>query len=191
MAFDISSGKKSFDIYQKSEIVLASLIIFLGVCFTIFMPHMIAQGGMIQAQDFIRLSPVFFPRMSFGALCILGLVYFLQTYRSERRENLEKIISSQSIKNVCVIFLFVAAYTFFLPSLGYGVATALMIFFLSYRLGNRIWWQLLILSLSIPLIIRIIFERILFIYLPRSRFEVIASFEDIIVNFIMSLFVMN
>ena len=128
MAFDIPSEKKSFNIYQKSEIVLASLIIFIGVCFTIFMPHMIAQGGMIQAQDFIRLSPIFFPRMSFGALSFLGIIYFLQTYRSERGENSEKIISSQNIKNVCNIFLFVAAYTFFLPFLGYGLATVLMIF---------------------------------------------------------------
>ena len=62
MSFKLSSEKKFFNFYLKSEIAASILIITIGACFALFMPHMIAKGGMVQAQDFIRLSPIFFPK---------------------------------------------------------------------------------------------------------------------------------
>lgn len=180
--------KKSLSLHQKSEIAASILIITIGACFALFMPHMIAKGGMIQAQDFIRLSPIFFPRLSFAVLSILGILYFIQIFKSNSEQKTEKTLPKEIVQNVLIIFLFVTIYTFILPYLGYGIASVIMIFSLSYRLGNRIWWQLFLLSFFIPLTIRIIFERVLFIYLPRSHYETLGIWEDKIVKFFLNLF---
>jgi hypothetical protein len=188
MSFKLSSEKKFFNFYLKSEIAASILIITIGACFALFMPHMIAKGGMVQAQDFIRLSPIFFPRITFAVLSILGIVYLIQILKIKNEEQIEETLSKEIVQNVSIIFLFVTIYTFILPYLGYGIASIIMIFSLSYRLGNRIWWQLVLLSFFIPLTIRIIFERVLFIYLPRSHFEILGAWEDKIVKIFLNLF---
>ena len=188
MSFKFSSENKFLNFYQKSEIAVSILIITLGASFAIFMPNMIAKGGMVQAQDFIRLSPIFFPRISFGVLSILGIVYLIQILKAPNQQQPEGTLPKDIVQNVLIIFVFVTIYTFLLPYLGYGIASVIMIFSLSYRLGNRIWWQLVLLSFFIPLSIRIIFERVLFIYLPRSHYEILGIWEDKIVKFFLNLF---
>ena len=89
MPFKFSFKNKFLNFYQKSEIAVSILIITLGACFAIFMPNMIAIGGMVQAQDFIRLSPIFFPRISFGVLSILGIVYLIQILKAPNQQQKE------------------------------------------------------------------------------------------------------
>jgi len=184
----MSSEKKLLNLYRKSEIVVSIFIIFLSASFAFFMPHLIAKGGMVQAQDFIRLSPIFFPRLSFAALSILGILYLIQIFKSKSTEKEEETFPKEILLNVSIVFIFVTIYTFLLPYLGYGIASMVMIFLLSYHLGNRVWWQLFLLSFFIPLTIRIIFERVLFIYLPRSHYEILGTWEDEIVKFFINLF---
>ncbi|MED5580181.1 MAG: tripartite tricarboxylate transporter TctB family protein [Nitrospinota bacterium] len=187
MSFNFSSEKKTYDTFFVAEIIICAFIITSAFCLVIFMPNLIAKGGMIQAQDFIRLSPIFFPRLSFAVLSILGILYLFQILKFESEQKTEKTFSKEIAQNVSIIFILVVIYTFLLPYLGYGLASVIMIFSVSYRLGNRIWWQLLSFSFFIPLMIRIIFERILFIYLPRSHFEIIGAWEDRIVKFVVNL----
>ncbi|MDP6279464.1 MAG: hypothetical protein QGI11_13300, partial [Nitrospinota bacterium] len=74
--------ERTSDIPNRSLIIMALAVggFFTLGALTLFakMPSLIAQGGIPEAQtDFLRLSPVFFPRLAFAILAGLSLTYFI------------------------------------------------------------------------------------------------------------------
>ena len=177
------------------SLVIMALVVGGGVtlgALTLYaiMPSLIAQGGIPEAQtDFLRLSPVFFPRLAFAILTGLSLTYFISTARLLKQADEGSVFEeSGTLQRVLTLYSIALIYPFLLPSLGYVVSTIFLMGGMTLYLGTRIWWQVLSFAVLTPITIRFVFERLLSISLPRSDFDFIANTEEGLMQVLVSIF---
>jgi len=186
--------EKTPNIPNRSLVIMALVVgggVTLGAL-TLYaiMPSLIAQGGIPEAQtDFLRLSPVFFPRLAFAILTGLSLTYFISTARLLKQADEGSVFEeSGTLQRVLTLYSIALIYPFLLPSLGYVVSTIFLIGGMTLYLGTRIWWQVLSFAVLTPITIRFVFERLLSISLPRSDFDFIANTEEGLMQVLVSIF---
>ena len=173
----------------RLEICLAAAMMLLSVGFAAFMPYLIATGGISSAQDFLRLTPVFFPRLAFAVLAALCAFYLINAWRSAR--NIQSAANPDEavrFRRGVVMITVIAAYSLLVSALGYGLSTLLMAGAVIWYLGIRQIWIVASVSVLMPIVVRFIFERLLLISLPRSDYEAIAVVEDAIMKFLSGIF---
>jgi hypothetical protein len=176
-------------IMRRLEVLLAAILTCCAAGLAIFMPDLIATGGIESSQDFVTLSPVFFPRLAFGILALICLGYTVNSARQLRpgsfsfgTDEADRYTRAGFMMTVAVFYAFLVAWLGFIPST--MVMTAVVAIFL----GITSPLALLPGTIFIPIVIRFIFERLLLIALPRSEIEFIASMEDSLMKFLSSIF---
>lgn len=170
------------------EAGLAILLTCTAIALTFAMPELIAEGGISAAQDFLRLSPVFFPEVTFGVLSALGLIFTASALRQlSAAEPSTEELGTDILRRVVFVFVISLLYPFILPWLGYGLTTALLIGSMTLFLGNRVWWQVLLFSVATPVVIRFVFERLLKISLPSAEIDAIDGVEEALMQFLARL----
>jgi putative tricarboxylic transport membrane protein len=172
----------------RLAVAVAALIAGGSAALSVFMPALIATGGIRTAQDFTTLSPVFFPRLAFAMLAVLGVVYLVGA-RAAAARNTRPLTATESDRLVraALMALLVAAYAFVIPILGFIVATMASTAAVGLFLGARRALGLLAWIVVLPLAIRFIFERLLLIALPRSTIDAVARVEDAVMNFLVAV----
>jgi hypothetical protein len=170
------------------EVGVAAVLTGIAASLSIFMPDLIATGGIPAAQDVTTLSPIFFPRLAFGILSLLCLSYLGKTVM-RLREATSGISGGggERFARAVVMITIAAGYAWFVTGLGFGLATLIMTAMVAVFLGLRQWGTILSLSVLAPIVIRFIFERLLLISLPRSEIEFIGGIEDGIMKFLVSI----
>lgn len=173
----------------RLEVSLAASMAVVSAALSVFMPHLIATGGISSAQDFITLSPVFFPRLAFAALSILCLFYLLDAWRRthDARRAAGQLERTRLLRGARMI-LIIGAYAVCVSRFGYGLSTMLMAGAVLAYLGVRQIWLLAPVAILMPVVIRFVFERLLLISLPRSDYESIAVVEDAIMKALSAVF---
>ena len=189
MSSDDESTNPPSPMILRLEIYLAAAMALVSAGLCIFMPYLIASGGITSAQDFLTLSPVFFPRLAFAVLAALCLFYLLDAWRRARhiRYATDSAETTRILRGA-KMFLIVAAYSIFVAILGYGLSTLLMAAAVIFYLGIRQIWVIAPVAVLMPIVVRFVFERLLLISLPRSDFEAIAVVEDAIMKFLSAVF---
>lgn len=173
----------------RLEVWLAASMALVSAGLFLFMPALVASGGIASAQSFITLSPVFFPRLAFAVLAALSLCHLAAALREARRARpAAGPPETERILRGARMILIVAAYAALVSALGYGLSTLLMAAAAVRLLGVRRLRVLLPLAVLMPIVIRFVFERLLLISLPRSDFEAVASVEDAIMKFLSGVF---
>ena len=189
MASDEESTSAPSPTMLRLEVYLAGGMTLLAAGFAVFMPYLIASGGITSAQDFLRLSPIFFPELAFAVLAVLCAFYTLDAWRRARyvRSAADTNEAERFIRGAKMIVI-VAAYSLLVSALGYGLSTLLMAGAVIWYLGIRQIWIVASVSILMPIVVRFIFERLLLISLPRSDYEAIAVVEDAIMKFLSGVF---
>ncbi len=189
MASDEESTSTPSPTMLRLEVYLAGGMTLLAAGFAVFMPYLIASGGITSAQDFLRLSPIFFPELAFAVLAVLCAFYTLDAWRRARyvRSAADTNEAERFIRGAKMIVI-VAAYSLLVSALGYGLSTLLMAGAVIWYLGIRQIWIVASVSILMPIVVRFIFERLLLISLPRSDYEAIAVVEDAIMKFLSGVF---
>ena len=189
MSSDSESANAPSPMMLRLEIYLAAALMLLAAGLAVFMPYLIATGGITAAQDFLRLTPVFFPRLAFTVLAALCAFYLLNAWREGRyvrfAENPDEVVR---FRRGALMIAVIAAYSLLVSALGYGLSTLLMAGAVIWYLGIRQIWIVASVSIVMPIVVRFIFERLLLISLPRSDYEAIAVVEDAIMKFLSGLF---
>lgn len=189
MSSDNESTNAPSPMMLRLEIYLAAAMMLLSVGLVLFMPYLIATGGITSAQDFLRLTPVFFPRLAFAVLAALCAFYLLDAWRRARyvRSAIDPDEMERFLRGAKMIVV-IAAYSLLVSALGYGLSTLLMAGAVIWYLGIRQIWIVASVSVLMPIIVRFVFERLLLISLPRSDYEAIAVVEDAIMKFLSGIF---
>ena len=189
MASDEESTSAPSPTMLRLEVYLAGGMTLLAAGFAVFMPYLIASGGITSAQDFLRLSPIFFPELAFAVLAVLCAFYTLDAWRRARyvRSSADTNEAERFLRGAKMIVI-VAAYSLLVSALGYGLSTLLMAGAVIWYLGIRQIWIVASVSILMPIVVRFIFERLLLISLPRSDYEAIAVVEDAIMKFLSGVF---
>lgn len=171
-------------------LAVSALITIGALYFFIAMPRLIAQGGIPTAQtDFLTLSPIFFPRLTFALLAVLGLSYFVGNARRLSSAIGGRVFKETGIlPRVLTLYAIAVVYPFLLPWLGFVVPTILLMGGMVLFLGIRVWWQVLVFAFLAPVTIRFVFERLLAISLPRSEFDWLGDKEEALMQFLVSIF---
>lgn len=171
------------------SLVVAAIITFLAVFLFIAIPSLIPQGGIPGAQtDFQTLSPIFFPRLTFALLAVLGLSYFISNVRRLPLAIPGRIYNDSSIlPRVLVFFSITVVYALMLPLLGFLIPSMFLMGGGTLFFGTRVWWQVLTFALVSPIIVRFVFERLLAISLPSATIEVIADTEEALMQLLSSI----
>jgi Tripartite tricarboxylate transporter TctB family len=153
------------------------------------MPTFVEVGGIQETQDFVRLSPVFFPRLSFGLTSLISIVLVFRMLKSmPGRRTFRFSMSADQTRRVFTMSILVVVYCVLLPFFGYGFATLLAVAATTYFLGMRSWLPLLVFSFLTPVVTRFIFERLLAISLPLSRYEPLAALEQELMRLLAGIF---
>jgi hypothetical protein len=175
----------------RSAVILE---ICIGVVFTaaagyiaLDMPRLVQQGGAQEAQSMLQLSPVFFPELSFSLTFLVSLIFLVQSVRRLPGAVRIEGSSGKNYWNVAVMCALVIIYASLLPLLGFGIATLLALGVTSYMLGARSWWRLAAFSVLTPVVIRFIFERVLYISLPLSSIGFLTNMEQSLMKFLVRL----
>ncbi|MDH3229804.1 MAG: tripartite tricarboxylate transporter TctB family protein [Alphaproteobacteria bacterium] len=170
------------------DLAVAVLLACAGLLFAIFMPALIGAGGIETAQDFMTISPAFFPRLAMGLLALTCVPYVLQAIRNLARSS-KRDIGAQLIELRRAGFMVVIAvgYAGTMSWLGFLLATMLVSAVASYFLGLRRPLAFVPGVILVPIVVRFVFERMLYIALPRSEIEFVAGIEDAAMRFLVDI----
>ncbi len=189
MSSDNESADTPSPAMLRMEICLAAAMTLLAAGFAIFMPYFIASGGISSAQDFLRLTPVFFPRLAFAVLAVLCGFYLIGAWQRARHvQSAEDPGEAERFRRGVLMIAVITAYSLLVSALGYGLSTLLMAGVVIWYLGIRQIWIVAPVSILMPIVVRFVFERMLLISLPRSDYEAIAVVEDVIMKFLSGIF---
>ena len=169
------------------ELGIGIVIAFGAGYLAIRMPAFVHEGGIQEAQDFIRLTPVFFPRVSFGLTCVISLILVIRMLRAAPGAHVLRLtFPASNYASVLAMCALILGYAMLLPVLGYGLATMLAVAATTCFLGLRSFLPLVAFSVVTPVATRLIFERLLAISLPLCPYEPVAEFEQAIMRFLAS-----
>lgn len=182
-------GEKPPSLFMaRAELAIACILTATGAALTIFMSSLIGGGGIETAEDYLHLTPDFFPRLTMGILTLVGGWYAYGAYRTLATTG-EGGAAEDATKLKRAGFMVVVAicYAATVSWLGFILSTMIVASVVSYFLGLRKPWTFVPATLVVPIAIRFVFERVLYIALPRSEIEFVAAIEDSVIGALVKL----
>jgi len=172
----------------QTELVVAVFLTGAAAGLVLFMPELIGSGGIETGRDFLTFTPAFFPRLTMGLLALVSLRYVAEAWRTHAdstgnhtAEELERL------KRAGFMIVIAVFYAGFITWMGFILSTMLVTLVVSYFLGLRNPLAFLPGVIAVPIVIRLFFERWLYIALPRSEIEFVAAIEDAVILFLVTV----
>lgn len=170
------------------DLAVAVLLACTAFLLALFMPSLIGAGGIETAQDFMTISPAFFPRLAMGLLGLTCVPYIVEAVRNLARSS-KRDLGAQlaELRRAGVMVVIAVFYAGSITWLGFILATMLVSAVASYFLGLRRPLAFVPGVILVPIAIRFVFERMLYISLPRSEIEFVAGIEDAVMRFLVDI----
>lgn len=142
------------------------VFVALGIALFLIIPHQIDKplinlGGAGQSN----LDAEAFPQMVAGVFVLLGAWYLFVSF-SLRQHNQLRDLDGEAVTNVAVTMVIMAAYVWMMIYLGFVAGSAIMIFAMSTYFGNRNFVLGASVSVVIPLVVFVLFTKVLITSLP-------------------------
>ncbi len=188
MAEDQSDTPAPSRFLARVEVAVAVLLTLGAGAIALFMPQLIGRGGIETARDFLTISPAFFPALAMGLMAVVCVPYTINAIRGLARSN-EAQTGEDLVRLKRAGFMTVVAisYAATITWMGFILSTMLMALVVSYFLGLRKPAAFLPGVILVPITVRFVFERLLFIALPRSEIEFVAVIEDAVIKFLVTV----
>jgi hypothetical protein len=171
----------------RLDVIVTALICLAAALLSIIMPQLVVSGGIAIGRSYATMSPSLIPRIIFGVLAAFAAVATIAAVKRFRQSTTEnpgdELDRFSRAAIVAVIILF---YALSVTWLGYILSTMIAAAVISYFLGLRNPLAYIPAVVIVPIVIRFIFERMLFISLPRSRIESVGQLEDQLIRFLVN-----
>ncbi len=152
--------------------IAAAVFIALAICLFLIIPYQIDKPLIkIAAVGQSNLSPELFPRLVAGAMLVLGVWYFLQSFALAEVNEL-RLLDTEAVTNVSITLFLMAIYVPLMVHLGFVVGSALMVFAMSTYFGNRSFILGGLVSILLPMTIFFVFRRLLLTELPAFPIDI-------------------
>ena len=112
-----------------------------------------------------NLSPELFPRLVAVSFFGLGIWLLIASFQIQQRNQLREL-DREAITNVIVTLILMAGYVYVMVYLGFVVGSVLMILAMSTYFGNRNFFLAGIVAVAVPVIIFVLFTKVLITSLP-------------------------
>ncbi len=155
-----ASPSRRFNFNSAAAIVFTAI----GVVLFFIAPSQIDEP-LIKIGYGTRLSPELFPRLVAIGFFGLGIWFLMVSFRIQQRNQLREL-DREAITNVVITLILMAGYVYVMVNLGFVVGSALMILVMSTYFGNRNFLLAGIVALAVPVIIFVLFTKVLITSLP-------------------------
>ena len=145
--------------------VSAIIFIAIGIFLYIIIPSQIDKPLIQLAIGQFNLPPELFPKIMAVSMIILGSWFFYKSFFIVQVNEL-KNLDKEAITNVIVTLTMMAIYVPLMVGLGFVVGSAIMILAMSTYFGNRNYIFGVLISIILPMLIFVIFRRVLLVELP-------------------------
>ncbi len=138
---------------KPEELIFAILIVIVGI------------AGFIIASDFSKRAKIL-PRFVTALMVVLGGIQVWNN-RGEfaHMKNLNGFVKN---KTLLLTILGILVYPLALRFLGFTVASVLFMFYLMYIRGLRAYLKMAILSVSVPVVVFLLFSSLAHVHLPTG-----------------------
>jgi hypothetical protein len=169
----------------RLDVIVTALICVVAAVLAIIMPQLVESGGISIGRSYATMSASLIPRLVFGMLAgvaAIATVAAVARYRSSTTVSPGDELDRFS--RAGFVALIVLLYALSVTWLGFILATVIVATVISYFLGLRNPFAYIPGVIIVPVVVRFIFERLLFISLPRSRIEAVGHIEDQLIRFL-------
>ena len=143
--------------------------IFIAIAFFLLVPFQVQKPKLVFGTTFMDMQPSLFPKLAAIGLFITGILSLVQSL-SRPMKNPFKDLTPNAILQISLLLMILYIFALIFEPLGYWLSGILISFALSFYLGNRNIFTLLLLSVGIPSTIYFVFTRLLLISLPEGIF---------------------
>ena len=154
--------KKNF---LTPNLITGFLSVLIGIFVIIKIPSEIEKPVLIFGQSSSEINPELVPLIVAIMLIIFGS-YTMIKDRNSLISNSWPNLTRSMLKNVAFTILCLAVYSLLFNSLGFVLASVLLIFILSQYMGNVSQYISISLAILFPLIVFGIFVNIMHVFLP-------------------------
>lgn len=148
----------------------------IGVGLLAFCGLLYWQAGLVSVPPFVPIGPAFYPRVILiflAGLAVWLIVEDLLKKRAPAREAKKPTAPSPNYRRVLLGFIVFLGYVAGLSIIGYLTATFLFVLGLSWAIGPRNIREmpkLIAIAIGTALVTFLIFEKYLYVFLPRGLF---------------------
>ena len=137
---------------------LPAIVLFLFALFYLY------AGWTLPAFSNQVPGPGFLPRILVIALCVLSISIWLTGKATSRpKDSSEKSSEREPI----LIIIFLLAYSFAMPLLGFPIATMILVFGMRRTMEPRRWWVDFLGSIVSIVVVQVVFAFLLDLQLPN------------------------
>jgi len=159
------SGPSS--IIRKNISSIVTLLI--GILVFINIPNQIDIGSETSINS---VNPRTLPYLIASAIIVLSLLIIISDIIISRKKEaafyVNKQIEDSNYIRVFLSIICIMLWIVLIPYIGFNIATILLISAIMLIIGNRNWWQIMILSLILSLPLNYLLKVVLRVYLPQG-----------------------
>jgi len=172
-------------VLARLDVIVTGLICLGAAVLAFFMPNLVTSGGISFGRSYATMSPSLIPRLVFAVLTAVAAVATLAAFKRYRnQDSAPPGNEAEEFGRAAAIALIVLFYTLTVSWLGFILSTMIVATVTSIFLGLRNPLTFIPSVIIVPILIRFIFERLLFISLPRSQIESVGHIEDQVIQFL-------
>ncbi|MCP5087235.1 MAG: tripartite tricarboxylate transporter TctB family protein [Rhodobacteraceae bacterium] len=154
--------------------VFGGLFVALSAVLLLIIPDQIEKPLIIFAANQNDLKPSLFPQLVAVGFGGLGIWLFFKSFSIRERNELRGL-RLPAIVNISVTLLAMLLYGPLMVSVGFVVASALLIGFLSTFFGNRNYLLTAAIAVAVPVTMFFVFTKLLATYLPPFPIDTVLT----------------
>jgi len=149
---------------------ISSIItLLIGILVFINIPNQIDIGSETSINS---VNSRTLPYLIASAIIVLSLLIIISDIIISRKKEaafyVNKQIEDSNYIRVFLSFICIMLWIVLIPYIGFNIATILLISAIMLIIGNRNWWQIIILSLILSLPLNYLLKVVLRVYLPQG-----------------------
>ncbi len=144
-------------------------VTLFGIAIWVLTPFQVEEAVPLFGERASGLDPHLFPRLIGTIFVGLGIWYFIRAL-TLKEENLLRKLDRVAIFNTVVSLATFCIFAIILEIVGFVIAGALTIFFLSTFYGNRNYWLGAAAAIVVPFGVFNLFTKVLSVFLPEFPF---------------------
>ena len=156
--------------------IAGSVLLLFSIALYFLIPY---QIGMIETEK-AHMAPSFYPKLILVSLAFIALIYLIVSIVEESRKNSaarEKKMAGEDagilagdLARALITIAITLIYVYVFEILGFFVATPLLLGAMMFHMGNRRLPTFCLVMIFTPLIMYILFDRVMSILLPKGIF---------------------
>jgi len=158
--------------WKKPESVFTTVCLILSVLGCLFVHSLIGRPKVLFGESLTAITPSVFPSIVLALMAILCAGQLIFSFKNHQFDEAGEGIVGW--RRGAVFFGIMTIYGLALVPLGFIISSGITIAALSWFVGNRVIWQIILVATTAPLLLYLAATRALAVSLPELNFIELA-----------------